>query len=177
LYVIRPNVGASTGNTCTNLYGLYIEDLTSLGSGITVSNTYAIYSAGSAPSYLGGSLTVANLAAGSVTATSGGLLQGSDVRLKTDIHPLQGSLDRVLRMRGVTYRWNKDSGFDGEREQVGVIAQEMLEVQPLVVSQMGVRNYLAVDYGKMVPDLIEAIKEQQNIIKSLTKRIIDLESR
>lgn len=79
--------------------------------------------------------------------------QLSDARLKENVRSIEGALDKVCRMRGVTYT-RRDTGDSSS----GVIAQEMEEVAPELVSQVpdGTR---AVAYGNTVGYLIEAIKE------------------
>jgi len=91
----------------------------------------------------------------------------SDIRLKKNIVRISGALDIVSQINGVYYYW-KD-GVD-RRRQVGVIAQEVEKVLPEVVSQdsTGIKS---VDYGKLTPLLIEAIKEQQKMIIEQRKMI------
>ena len=76
----------------------------------------------------------------------------SDERLKSDIKTIENGLDKVLKMRGVTF---KRDGVAG----TGVIAQEIQDIFPEVVSSS--QEYLAVAYGNMVGVLIEAIKDLQ----------------
>ena len=76
----------------------------------------------------------------------------SDERLKSDIKTIENGLDKVLKMRGVTF---KRDGVAG----TGVIAQEIQDILPEVVSSS--QEYLAVAYGNMVGVLIEAIKDLQ----------------
>lgn len=79
----------------------------------------------------------------------------SDRRLKDNIATLENSLDKVVRLRGTSYTW-KDSKR-GEGPQVGMIAQEVEEVYPQLVSTDS-RGIKSVDYSHMVAPLIEAIK-------------------
>jgi hypothetical protein len=87
----------------------------------------------------------------------------SDARYKTRIATLTHALDKVLALRGVTYDWRTEQFPDknfGKGQQVGFIAQEVEKILPQIVSKD--RNgYRAVDYSKMAPVLVEAIKEQQ----------------
>ena len=84
--------------------------------------------------------------------------------------PIREALDKVKQINGVTFKWNELSSVsDKETEQVGVLAQDVLEVLPQAVSKNG--EYLSVSYGKLVPLLIEAIKEQQKQIDEL-KRLV-----
>ena len=124
-------------------------------------------------------------AVGDITALT------SDKRLKKDIIPLETPLDKLQTLSGFTYRWDQDkckeAGFEPvDEEQVGVFAQDVQEVVPQAVkpapfdadgnggSKTG-DNYLTVQYEKLVPLLIESIKEQQQQINSLKERINLLE--
>lgn len=102
------------------------------------------------------------------------LTQASDVRLKTDIRTLSGSLDSVMKLRGVSFDW-KDAGYP-EGRQIGVIAQEVEKVFPELVSR-DADGYESVAYDKLIPVLIEAMKEQQDRIDARDARIGELEAR
>jgi hypothetical protein len=85
----------------------------------------------------------------------------SDLRYKKDIKTLDNALDRVGRLRGVSFNWKKDEFPQHEfsdENQVGLIAQEVKEVFPEVVSEDN-DGYFNIDYTKLAPLLIEAIKE------------------
>src|SRR5262249_46546038 len=85
----------------------------------------------------------------------------SDPRFKTNITPLTHALDDVLHLRAVSYDWRQEEhpakNFE-HRRQVGFIAQEVKEVLPQVVSQ-DAEGYYSIAYSKLVPVLVEAIKE------------------
>lgn len=101
---------------------------------------------------------------GTIRAT-GDVIAYSDARVKENVETIDGALDKVMKMRGVSY--NKI----GEQEKkVGVIAQEILEVLPEVVSQDESGTY-SVAYGNIVSVLIEAIKEQQKQIDELKAKL------
>lgn len=102
-----------------------------------------------------GNLTVS----GDITAFS-----GSDQRLKDNITPISNALDKVTSISGNTFDWKKESGKEGN--DVGVIAQEVLEVLPEAVTTRD-NGYLAVRYEKLVPLLIEAIKDLKAEINEL----------
>jgi acyl-[acyl carrier protein]--UDP-N-acetylglucosamine O-acyltransferase len=91
----------------------------------------------------------------------------SDQRLKDNITPIEDPLAKVLSISGNNYTWNENSNKEGQ--DVGVIAQEILEVLPEAVTTRD-NGYLAVDYHKLVPLLIEAIKE-------LSQKVSDLEDK
>ena len=96
----------------------------------------------------------------------------SDKRLKENIKPLDGALDKILKISGVEFDWKpltekeKKTIHGNEGHDVGVIAQEIEEVLPEVVTTRD-SGYKAVKYEKIVPLLIEAIKEQQKQIEEL----------
>jgi len=96
----------------------------------------------------------------------------SSLRWKTNIHTLDGALQTVERLRGVSY----DSKADGKHE-IGVIAEEVGKVLPEVVSyeQNGV-DAQGVDYSRLTALLIEAIKQQEVKIQQLSAEIEQLKS-
>ena len=96
----------------------------------------------------------------------------SDQRLKDNITSIPNALNKVLSISGNTFDWNEKSDKDGN--DVGIIAQEILEVLPEAVMTRDT-GYLAVRYEKIIPLLIEAIKEQQEIIVDLQNRLEILE--
>lgn len=101
---------------------------------------------------------------GTLTMT-GDVVAYSDERLKENVQTIDGALDKVLSMRGVYYN---RTDLEDKRRKVGVIAQEVEKVLPEVVSRYSKDDDTrAVDYGKMVGVLIEAIKEQQKQIEEL----------
>ena len=107
---------------------------------------------------------------GNVSATD--FSASSDQRLKTDINIIQNPLDKLKQINGVYYRWNEVSNIeDRETIQAGVIAQEVLKVFPEAVNNTG--EYMSVSYNKLVPLLIEGMKEQQLKIEALERRLND----
>ncbi len=119
---------------------------------------------------------------------TGSFTSTSDVKLKNNIKPISDALQKVIALEGVTYEWKskgeidgiinkKTSGKENEFEDVttlnlpeglqyGVIAQEVEKVIPELVltDPDGLKS---VDYVKIIPVLIEAIKEQQKQIELL----------
>jgi hypothetical protein len=90
---------------------------------------------------------------------NGNLFSYSDKRIKKNIEYLDGSLDKLKYMRGVTYNLIKDPS---KKRQTGVIAQEIEQVLPEVIDNNG--EYKTVAYPNMVAFLIEAIKDIDNKI-------------
>jgi hypothetical protein len=90
----------------------------------------------------------------------------SDKRAKENIITVDSAIEKVNKLRGVYY--TPKEGKDKSRK-VGVIAQEILEVLPEVVTHDKENDRYGVDYGKITGLLIEAIKDQQKQIDKLTK--------
>lgn len=103
----------------------------------------------------------------------------SDKRLKSDIKSYQDGLSTLLKISPVKYHYNEISGCDTNPEYVGVIAQELKEIAPYMVSNFKKDNteYLQVDNSAMTYMLINAVKEQQLQIQELLNRIESLEKR
>ncbi|MGH7597842.1 MAG: tail fiber domain-containing protein, partial [bacterium] len=94
----------------------------------------------------------------------------SSRRWKTNIKTLNNALDKVQRLRGVTYNWKADGKHD-----VGLIAEEVGEVIPEVVDfEANGKDAKSVDYARLVAVLIEAVKEQQKEIAALQAEIKSL---
>jgi hypothetical protein len=98
----------------------------------------------------------------------------SDKRLKENITPIQNPLEKILKLSGNTFKWTAEHYATQNQKMVkefdvGVIAQEVLEVMPEAVHERD-NGMLAVDYQKLVPLLIECIKAQQEQINSLLAR-------
>jgi len=118
---------------------------------------------------------------GGITATADIVAFYSDQRLKTDIAPIPNALQKVNAINGVTYHTNEVAaalGIGDDNEHVGVLAQEIQAVLPQVIkaapfdldengqSKSG-ENYLTVQYDKIIPLLIQAIKELSAEVEAL----------
>ena len=87
----------------------------------------------------------------------------SSKRWKANIKPIENALDKVERLRGVTFDWKKDGKHD-----IGLIAEEVGEVIPEVVAyEENGKDAKSVDYARLVAVLIEAVKDQQKQIAEL----------
>ena len=118
----------------------------------------------------------------------------SDKRLKKNIKNIPNALNKILKINGVRYDWDlvecNKWDFYPKSSDIGVIAQEIQQVVPEAVtrapfdidplsktdSKSG-QDYLTVQYEKIVPLLIEGIKEQQSQIEELKNRIYILENK
>ncbi len=124
-----------------------------------------------------------------IIATGDIIAYYSDERLKTKKGYITNALDKVAKLNGFYYKNNdlaKSFGYNSDDVQLGLSAQEVQTVLPEIVtrapfdreiledgteiSKSG-ENYLTVNYSKLVPLLIEAIKEQQLQINDLLSKI------
>ena len=96
------------------------------------------------------------LVTGSITASQN-VTAYSDIRLKTDVKTIENGLDKVSKMRGVTFDMIEGPGS-------GVIAQELEKIAPELVTN---GKYKSVAYGNIVGYLIEAVKELKEKVEEL----------
>ena len=124
---------------------------------------------------------------GDVTAYS------SDERLKENVVNIPNALDKVLSLNGVTFDWKQeafDAGFNPKIKEgdAGVLAQQVQAVLPQAVkpapfdldvdgNSISGKDYLTVQYEKLAPLFIEAIKEQQAQIELLKAEIVELKNK
>jgi hypothetical protein len=96
----------------------------------------------------------------------------SDIRLKDNVRSIGASLEKVKRIRGVMFNWREEGikrGLPGGRHY-GIVAQEIEGVLPEVVRE-GAGGEKIVAYLELIPLLIEAVKEQQEIIEGQRREI------
>jgi hypothetical protein len=108
--------------------------------------------------------------AGQAHATS--FPASSDARLKTNVKQLTNVLDKLEKIRAVSFQWNElceSLGRSTGRTEIGVIGQEVEAVFPELVTAWGDESYKGVDYGRLSGVLIEAVKElkaQNEVLRS-----------
>ena len=141
----------SSGNIATNGY-------------ITVDDGLGVGTAGTAT-------------AGLIRATNDVIAYySSDKRLKNNLIKIGNPLDKISQLNGYEFDWIAKEGIhENEGHDVGVIAQEVEKVIPEIV-QTRDSGYKAVKYEKIVPLLIEGIKEQQEQIDELKKEVEELKN-
>ena len=118
-----------------------------------------------------------SLGVGTAAPTTAGLIRAtndvvayysSDERLKDNIKPIENALDKVSKLGGYEFDWNdKQDVYEGH--DIGVIAQEVEAVFPELVTDRD-NGFKAVKYEKLVPALIEAIKELKAEVESLKSK-------
>jgi hypothetical protein len=105
--------------------------------------------------------TAASTTAGEIRATGDiTAFFSSDIRLKENITPIPNALQKVNEISGNTYDWKEgyDEVHSHKGNDVGVIAQEIEQILPQIVTNRD-NGFKAVQYEKIIPLLIEAIKE------------------
>ena len=91
----------------------------------------------------------------------------SDIRLKENVTPIVDAIDKVNELSGCTFKWKDCATYNGD--DVGVIAQEVQKVIPSAVKERH-DGYLKVDYTRLVPLLLESIKELSQKIEVLESK-------
>ena len=106
--------------------------------------------------------------------TVAGTAYPSDERFKKQITAIQNPLQKLMNLNGVEYYMRKEEfpemNFSDTR-QTGLIAQEVEKVMPSAVYEINDKGYKGVDYAKLVPLLIESIKEQNKKMEEQQKQI------
>ena len=154
----------STGGNDAN-FGLFCSTSVSNSSKITVvgRNNANNGNVTIADFIVGGSNTPELKCFGDITAFA-----SSDATLKENITPISNAIDKVLSISGNTFTWNEKSIYNGE-EGTGIIAQEIEALGLPGLTTTRENGTKAVRYDRLVPLLIEAIKELSNKVKSLEK--------
>ena len=168
-------VGVTAATTSTGVAGTFRSDaasdpsidLAKISGNTSSANIFIRFHASSGGTAMGG-----------IAGNGGGNAQFiaiSDERLKENINPLSGSLDKVLALNPVSYDWKKN----GEHIEAGFVAQEVEEILPEYVTTeeneeqiKGLTGGMSAGY---IAVLTKAIQEQQTIIDDLKSRIETLE--
>jgi Chaperone of endosialidase len=114
---------------------------------------------------------------GAVTTTSG-FLCASDFRYKKNIMPLENALLKIQKINGVSYNWRKEEFPDrnfSNQNQIGFIAQDLEKIYPEMVFT-DEKGYKSVDYARLTPVLVEAIKElsKENISLKENQKTVEV---
>ena len=105
--------------------------------------------------------------------TSNGFNSYSDIRLKINIKNIIDPLGKISKINGVTFDW-KNKKSRGSRKQIGLIAQEVLEIVPEAVNLDEATGSYSVNYSRMIALSIEAIKELKKEIDLLKNEVDSL---
>jgi hypothetical protein len=181
---VATGIGGTSNVVIVATTGQFVTGLISATGNVTGGNLVTAGNTTISTSLAVGATTPSGTA-GEIRATNAITAFYSDRRLKTNIQQIQHALDKVEQLSGVVYTQNKLAetfGYNDYSQQVGVFAQDVKEVQPEAVklapfdldengqSKSG-ENYLTVQYEKLVPLLIESIKELRKEINLIKKQL------
>jgi hypothetical protein len=183
-------IGTGATGTATSFDGTsnITIPITDVNAGYIGSGTLPIARLDTAGNYQFGSIgvgTAASGTAGQIRATNTITAYYSDKRLKDEVSQIENALEKVNSLVGVIYTQNKlaeDFGYNNYEEQIGLYAQDVKAVQPQAVkpapfdidedgnSKSG-ENYLTIQYERLVPLLVEAIKELSVQVEEIKKKV------
>jgi hypothetical protein len=123
-----------------------------------------------------GTITFNAYGAGTLSTSASGVISASDGRHKTKTRQIQNGLEIIHTLQPTYYKWNEDSPFASENEELGFIAQEIAEVipeaSPGVDEENKYRNY---HDRAIIAMLVKGMQEQQSQIETLKSKIEILE--
>jgi hypothetical protein len=170
--------------SATTHYPLFTASSSGTVTGINVSTTKMTYQPSTGRMTLAGAQTASNTTSGTLVVTGGVGISGalyvgadiysyasSDIRLKENLSKIDNSLEKLLKISGYEYHWNKiaqEMYPERTMQDVGVIAQEVKEIVPSAVVERE-DGYLAVRYDKLIPLLIEAVKALKAEIEDMKR--------
>ena len=170
----RIEMGINSTSDWGSLIFKVINDVSNLPNSVGVGNlvTRLEVKPKNGTTYAGGVKVTGDLeVTGDITALT------SDIRLKDEISPITKALEKVKSISGFTYKHNETAKVEcdidtGDQRFAGVSAQEIQEVLPEAVKPAPSNHeYLTVQYEKLVPLLIEAVKELSAKVDALEKQI------
>lgn len=155
-------------------HGLYLKDQSAGGDG------YALYSEGGR-SYFAGNVGIGTdepdriltIPADSPTdPIAHAWTTYSSRRFKENVAPIEGALEKIERLRGVTYDWKGT-----KKRDIGLIAEEVGEVLPEIVEyEANGTDAKSIDYARITAVLVEAVKAQEAAIASLRAEVAALKA-
>jgi hypothetical protein len=163
------NFGRASSSINTN--GAYILGGEIIASMPASTNTYLLRNTATA------AYTFYVSSAGQISAVQTSISSLSDERLKENIVDIDTGLDEVMALKPRKFDWKEGEG-SSEKNVSGFVAQEVETVLPNLIGSFkhdDLDDAKSVKMGDMVPTLVKAIQEQQELIKSLEDRIASLE--
>lgn len=189
---------ASMGHASSNVHVQFFDMNDSSSNAYTIglsNNSFFVTKENSTtgPIVLNGNAQINSLGVGAVASGTVGEIRAtnditafySDSRLKKDITEIPNALEKLEKIRGVYYVQSdlaSTFGFNKTERQVGVIAQEVQAVLPEVIkiapfdmkedgTSASGNDYLTVQYDRIIPLLVQAIKEQNKRIDALEAKL------
>jgi hypothetical protein len=132
---------------------------------------------GQGPSAQGFRLELPNIAGPAGQGRANAWVTYSSRAYKDEIQTLADPLETIAKLRGVQFVWKQPLADGTRRHDIGFIAEEVAAIVPDIASVDDKGNASGLDYGKVVPITVEAIKAQQQLIGEQRTRIDVLEAR
>jgi hypothetical protein len=162
-------IGGSNGNAIIATGNIYGTRVFSMGSNVLIPSSNVATQVSS----LGVGTTPSGVA-GEIRATNDIIAYYSDDRLKTRLGQIDNALDKIKSLTGFYYQANdiaQSLGYPVKRE-IGVSAQDVQKVLPEIIAEAPIdSNYMTLKYEKIIPVLIEAIKELSAQIDDLRGKL------
>ena len=158
----QPSTGVTTYRVNSDRFRIWMGNGSS--ETFTVAETGRVGINDSTPDY---TLDVSGNVSNTSIYASHDIVAYSDIRVKDEIETITDALEKVNKLRGVTFVRTDEGSSD--KRMMGVIAQEVEEVIPEVVTTKDSDGHKAVAYGNMVGVLIEAVKELTAEVEELKK--------
>ena len=152
---------ATSSTTATSATNITLADES---SDATCFPIFAATATGDQPPKTDASALTYDASTGTLAATN--VNSTSDVNLKTDIHNIEDAITTINQIRGVKFRWR-----ELDIPSVGVIAQEVEEVLPELISVRSDNGTKSVNYNGLVGVLIEAVKELSTRVEHLESQL------
>lgn len=167
-------------------FGLFNSTAGSETAGIWLGNAWRFYVDRAGNGTLTGAITATNGnfsggisgITGTFTScvTASNVTCPSDFRFKKNITPIENALSSIFKLNGVRYDWRKDEFPErkfSDKNQIGFIAQEIEKIFPEIV-HTDEKGFKSVDYGRLTPVLVEAIKELKTMNEVLKNSVSNL---
>jgi len=164
-------VGKATASAATGAGHILLQNgsyYSTMAESTNTTSTLNVYStgAGAYRFYVG--------MGGQIYATSTSITSLSDASLKENVRDLDKGLDTILALKPRRFDWKNGDGND----IMGFVAQEVQETLPEIIHEVkydAETSKLGLKMGDMIPSLVKAIQEQQEIINDLRARVAQLE--
>ncbi len=171
---------SSADNTAALVYGEFDNQILRLNANVGIGNTgfagFGLVIGNSLSTYTYSALyAYGNISCSAdmyATYFHGALYSSSDIRYKTNIFNLPTVTEKVMSLKPITYDWKDEKLANKMGRQIGLIAQEVEVLFPEIVNT-DEKGFKSMDYSKLSVILIQAFKEQQQIV---LKQSTDLEN-
>jgi hypothetical protein len=117
------------------------------------------------------------LVQGNITAT--GTITPSSARLKEHVAPLNDALEGLLKLEGVRFDWKADEAArrGGRAADLGFVAEDVEKIFPELVYRDEAGQVIGMDYARLSAVAVQAIKQQQALIRTQREELEDLKAR